>query len=49
MDPYEELKRKIDIKPAKRCPQCKALALEYDMGARRIYCTKCGFEENLPK
>jgi len=43
----EDIKEKI---PAiiKRCPQCKNLSLEYDPKTGKIYCTKCGFSENIP-
>ncbi len=43
----EEIKEKI---PAiiKRCPKCHKLTLEYDTKTGRIYCTSCGFEENIP-
>ena len=30
----------------KRCPQCRALALEFDAGM--IRCTRCGFTEQIP-
>ncbi|HLD07066.1 MAG TPA: hypothetical protein VJC16_06070 [Candidatus Nanoarchaeia archaeon] len=30
----------------KRCPQCRALALEFSAGG--IRCAKCGFSEQLP-
>ena len=42
----EDIKEKI---PAivKRCPKCHNLSLEYDPKTGRIYCTKCGFEENI--
>ena len=32
----------------KRCPKCQNLSLEFDAATGRIYCTRCGFEENLP-
>ena len=33
----------------KRCPKCQLISLEYDSKTGRIYCTKCGFEEYIPK
>lgn len=33
----------------KRCPVCNNLSLTYDPETGKIKCTKCGFEENLPK
>ncbi|MEE9524976.1 MAG: hypothetical protein V3V78_00020 [Candidatus Woesearchaeota archaeon] len=33
----------------KRCPKCFELSLEFDVKNSKIKCTKCGFEENIPK
>ena len=58
---YEEWKKDIEDKIKKgfdkekiatavqRCPKCHNLSLEFDADAGRIHCTKCGFEEILPR
>ena len=33
----------------RRCPKCHNLSLEYDIEKGRIFCTRCGFEEHIPK
>jgi hypothetical protein len=57
MPSIKEWKKLLDSKfrkgeeiPAviKRCPKCNNLSLTYDPATGKIYCTKCGFEENLP-
>ena len=49
-DPLEELKRNIDfISPVKKCPKCKSISLEYDDAAKKIKCSKCGFEVDVVK
>ena len=57
---YEKWKKEMEEKlekgfdkekiPAvvKRCPKCLDLSLEFDPKTGRIFCTKCGFEENIP-
>lgn len=44
-------KKEIEKIPAvvKRCPKCYSLSLEYDPKTGKIFCTKCGFQYNLPK
>jgi len=51
---WNEVKKKLQgIAPEKisqmvrRCPQCNELSLVFDVKTKRLYCTKCGFEEHL--
>ncbi len=54
MDSYDKWKARFteqfgDFMPLKRCPQCNSLDLRYNQRIGRLYCTKCGFEENIPQ
>jgi len=57
---YEEWKKEVEERlstfskekiPAiiKRCPKCFSLALEFDVKAGKVKCTKCDFEENITR
>lgn|GEM_PF-3170984 len=58
MTRLHEIKRIVDEKIRrgeqipqiiKRCPKCQNLSLTYDPETGKIRCSKCGFEESLPK
>ena len=61
MGVYEEWKKSVEEQleqgfskekiPAiiRKCPKCHNLSLEYDIEKGRIFCTRCGFEENISK
>ena len=43
----EDLKEKIPSL-VRRCPKCLEFSLEFDIKRGIIYCSKCGFKEDLP-
>ncbi|GEM_PF-4573643 len=45
--PAKEIEIEKIPAPVKRCPQCKALALEFDAKAGILKCAKCGFKNYL--
>ncbi|NQV09478.1 hypothetical protein HQ529_06530 [Candidatus Woesearchaeota archaeon] len=49
MDRINELKKEINVKPVRICPKCGAYDLIFDTSNNRIYCTKCGFKEDVLK
>lgn len=61
MGVYEEWKKEMEKSieqgfskekiPAviRRCPKCNNLSLEYDIEKGRIFCSRCGFKENIPQ
>ena len=49
----KEIQNKIErgervISVAKKCPKCFNLSLEYNPNTGRIFCTKCGFYQDIP-
>lgn len=43
------IKEELEEVPSvvKRCPRCNKLTLKFEKG--RIYCTSCGFEQNIKR
>ena len=47
MNHDEELFKKEKFSVVKKCPKCGSLSLVYEEG--KIKCSKCGFEQGLPR